>query len=84
MQQHIEQVLTNPKASAATLSATVASGWANWFDVLNHNLTFFATLTGIILSWTMIVMHIRKMNRDAEEHQAKMVKIQKEIEQLSK
>jgi hypothetical protein len=65
------------------VGTTIASGWANWFDIANHQLTLVATMTGIVLSWTMIVMHIRKMRREDAEHKLRMKKIDLEISQLT-
>jgi hypothetical protein len=84
MQQHVEQLLTHPKASAVAVSATVASGWANWFEFFNANLTLAATITGILLSWTMIYMHVKKMRREDAEHRLMMKKINAEIDILVK
>ena len=84
MQQHVEQLLTHPKASVVAVSATVASGWANWFDFFNANLTMGATITGIVLSWVMIFMHVKKMMREDAEHRLMMKKINAEIDILVK
>jgi len=77
MLHYVEQVLTNPKASAVTVAATVSSGLA-----ASSQLTMAATITGIILSWTMIVMHLKKIRREDKEHQLIMRKIDLEIEEL--
>lgn len=84
MEQHVEQLLTHPKASAVAASATIASGWANWFDFFNANLTMAATITGILLSWVMIFMHIKKMMREDAEHRLMMKKLDAEIDILAK
>jgi positive regulator of sigma E activity len=77
MLHYVEQVLTNPKASAVTVAATVTSGLAQ-----TSMFTTAATITGIILSWTMIVMHLKKIRREDKEHQLIMRKIDLEIEEL--
>lgn len=78
MLHYVEQVLTNPKASAVTVAATVTSGFA-----ATTHLTTLATITGIILSWTMIFMHLKKIRREDAEHKLIMKKINAEIEKLS-
>ena len=77
MLNYLEQALTNPKASAVTVAATVTSGLAQ-----TNMFTTAATITGIILSWTMIVMHLKKIRREDKEHQLIMRKIDLEIEEL--
>lgn len=84
MQQNLEQLLTDPRASAATVGATVGSGWANWFDLANHNVTLIATWVGVALSLLMIIMHIRKDRRETQEHRLRMLKLEQEIQQKVK
>lgn len=84
MQQNLEQLLTDPRASAATVGATVGSGWANWFDLANHNVTLIATWVGIALSLLMIVLHVRKEIREVKEHRIRMLKLEQEIQQKAK
>lgn len=69
--QPVEQLLTNPKASATAAAATMGSGVAGWLHIFTPNVTLIATVSGILLTWTMIFFHIKKMRREDREYAEK-------------
>lgn len=79
--QPVEQLLTNPKASATAAAATMGSGVAGWLHIFTPNVTLIATISGILLTWTMIYFHIKKMRREDLEHYKFVQKVDLEIQQ---
>ena len=82
MQQNIEQWLTNPKAGIVAATGTLASSAASFLNIISPHIATIASASGIVLTWIMIYMHIKKMRREDEEHKLKMSKIQLEVDRL--
>ncbi len=68
---------------ATTVSAgTTSSGVMTWLDIIPNDIGKLATLVGICLSLTLIIMHIRKMRQDAQEAELKQELLRARIHHL--
>lgn len=60
-------ILDSQPASIAVASGTTVTGLSTWLNLIPSEIGKLATVVGIILSITLIVMHVRKMRQEARE-----------------
>lgn len=60
-------ILDSQPASYVVAGSTTATGLSTWLNLIPSEIGKLATVVGIILSITLIVMHVRKMRQEARE-----------------
>lgn len=60
-------ITNSPVAGHTVATGTMGTGLATWMEWIPNEIGKLATLVGILLSVTLIVMHIRKMRYEARE-----------------
>lgn len=60
-------ILDSQPTSYVVAGSTTATGLSTWLNLIPSEIGKLATLVGIVLSVTLIVMHIRKMRQEARE-----------------
>lgn len=64
--------LLDGRIGSGVATGTIGSGVATWLNVIPNEIGKLATLVGIILSITLIIMYIRKMRQEARESDLKL------------
>lgn len=62
-------ILDSQPVGYVVAGSTTATGLSTWLNLIPNEIGKLATLVGVILSITIIVMHIRRMRLDAEKAQ---------------
>lgn len=60
-------LLDSQPTSIVVASGTTVTGLSTWLNLIPSEIGKLATVVGIILSITLIVMHVRKMRQEARE-----------------
>lgn len=60
-------ILESQPTSIVVASGTTVTGLSTWLNLIPSEIGKLATVVGIILSITLIVMHVRKMRQEARE-----------------
>lgn len=60
-------ILDSQPVGYVVAGSTTATGLSTWLNLIPNEIGKLATLVGVILSITIIVMHIRKMRQEARE-----------------
>jgi len=60
-------ILDSQPTSYVVSASTTATGLSTWLNLIPSEIGKLATVVGIILSITLIVMHVRKMRQEARE-----------------
>jgi hypothetical protein len=60
-------ILDSQPASIVVASGTTVTGLSTWLNLIPSEIGKLATVVGIVLSITLIVMHVRKMRQEARE-----------------
>ena len=60
-------ILDSHGPSYVVAGSTTATGLSTWLNLIPTEIGKLATVVGIILSITLIVMHVRKMRQEARE-----------------
>lgn len=68
--------VTSAKTAGGVAVATVSTGAGSWLDVIPDDIGKLAALVGMALSFTLIVVHIRRDRRESKrlEHDLKKSK----------
>lgn len=66
MTGRIMHVAESGKAALTTATATVVTGTGSWLEYIPEDIGKLGVLVGIMLSVTLIVVHIRREIRDAK------------------
>lgn len=64
--------LLDGRIGSGVATGTIGSGMGTWLNVIPNEIGKLATLVGIILSITLIIMYIRKMRQEARESDLKL------------
>lgn len=64
--------LLDGRIGGIVATGTTGSGVGAWLNVIPNEIGKLATLVGIILSITLIIMYIRKMRQEARESDLKL------------
>jgi hypothetical protein len=64
--------ITSIKSGAAVGVATGATGAGSWLDVIPDDIGKLAAVVGILLSATLITIHIRRELRESRRHKAEL------------
>jgi hypothetical protein len=64
--------LLDGRIGGIVATGTTGSGVGTWLNVIPNEIGKLATLVGIILSITLIIMYIRKMRQEARESDLKL------------
>lgn len=59
-------LMTDPRVAYATAGGTTGTGLGTWMDWIPNDIGKLATLVGICLSITILIIHWRKELRDTE------------------
>lgn len=60
-------ILDSQPTSYVVSASTTVTGLSTWLNLIPSEIGKLATVVGIILSITLIVMHVRKMRQEARE-----------------
>ncbi len=60
-------ILDSQPVGYAVAGGTTVSGLSTWLNLIPNEIGKLATLVGVILSITIIIMHVRKMRQEARE-----------------
>jgi hypothetical protein len=60
-------ILDSHGPSYVVSASTTVTGLSTWLNLIPSEIGKLATVVGIILSITLIVMHVRKMRQEARE-----------------
>lgn len=60
-------ILDSQPVGYVVAGSTTATGLSTWLNLIPNEIGKLATLVGVILSITIIVMHVRKMRQEARE-----------------
>lgn len=68
------------RIGGAVATGTTGSGIGTWLNVIPNEIGKLATLVGILLSITLIIMYIRKMRQEARESEIKLELLRIQLE----
>ena len=72
--------LLDGRIGGSVATGTIGSGMGTWLNVIPNEIGQLATLVGIILSITLIIMYIRKMRQEARESEIKLELLRIQLE----
>ena len=73
---------SDPRVGWVAAGSTTAAGSVKWIEMIPNEIGKIATLIGAILSFVLIIVHLRKMKHDSQAAELARVKAELEIEEL--